>query len=171
MDTLNNTRSIKLLNRLTNLFAVRTGKYELCFTCARHLDLCIFINISIGMTCQCDRLFPVLYTRLDALYLNWCTENSTVQRCTDRTIWRLPHFLQIILCHTSCIRCNRCTFYSNTILFGCLCRVDRYLIVCLITVLQSEIIILCLQINKRKKQLILDHFPENSGHLIAIHLN
>ena len=123
------------------------------------------------MTCQCDRLLPVLHARLNALYLDRCAENSSIQCCTDRAVRRLPHFLQIILCHAGSVRCDRCTLNSNTVLLGCLRGIDRHLIVCLITILQSEIIILCLQINKRKQKLILDHLPENSGHLIAIHLH
>ena len=102
------------------------------------------------MTCQCDRLLPILHARLNALYLDRRTEHGSIQGCTDRAVRRFPHFLQIILCHAGSVRCDRCTLHSNTILLGCLCGIDRYLIVRLITILQPEIIILCLQINKRK---------------------
>ena len=36
---------------------------------------------------------------------------------------------------------------------------------------QTQIVVFGLQIYKRKDQLILDHFPEDSGHFISIHLH
>ena len=36
--------------------------------------------------------------------------------------------------------------------------------------LQSQIIVLCLQIDIGQQQLILDHLPEDSGHFISVHL-
>ena len=121
------------------------------------------------MTGKRDRLFPVAYAWLDSLHNDRCTENSSVKNRTDRTVRTLVHLLQIVFIHTCMIRCNCRTFYCNAIFLRSFCCIDRYLIVCLITIIQSKIVVLCIQINKRKKELILDHLPEDSCHLVSVH--
>ena len=122
------------------------------------------------MTRKCDRFLPVAYTWLNSLYNDRCTEYRSVKNCTDRTIRALIHLLEIIFVHTGMIWCDRRTFYCNTIFLSCFSSIDRNLVICFITIIQPEIIILCVQINKRKKEFIFDHFPEDSGHLISVHL-
>ena len=46
-----------------------------------------------------------------------------------------------------------------------------YLIICLISIFKSQIVIFGFQIDKWVDQFILDHLPENSGHLVSIHLD
>ena len=77
----------------------------------------------------------------------------------------------MILFHPLRIRSNGRTLHGNTILFIRQSRIDRHLIICFIPVFQSQIIILCLQIDKWQKELVLNDLPEDPGHLIAIHLH
>ena len=76
----------------------------------------------------------------------------------------LPHFLRIVFCHPGCIWCNSGTFNRNTVFFRCQRGIHRHLIVGLVAVLQSQIIVLCFQINIGQQQLILDDFPQDTGH-------
>ena len=78
--------------------------------------------------------------------------------------------MQVILCHSCRIWSDRCALNGNTVLLCRIRTVNRYLITCLVTVFKSQIIIFCFQINKRKKKFILDHLPENPGHLVSVHL-
>ena len=170
MLSLDHTRSVKFMDRLFDHRAICTCKYQLSLTGTRNLDLYVLIYVTICMSCDCDRGLPVLYTWLNALYDDWCTEYSSIKDRTDRSIWALPHFFQVILCHTCSIWCDRCTFNSNAILLCCICGIKCYLIICLISIFKSQIVILGFQIDKWVYQFILDHLPENSGHLVSIHL-
>ena len=170
MHTHRNTRCLKFLYKGAFLFAVFRSINKLNLTWFVNVHLCILVNISICMTRKCDRFLPVTYTWLNSLYNDRCTKYGSIKDCTDRTIRALVHLLEIIFVHTCMIWCDRRTFYCNTIFLSCFGGINRNLIICFITIIQSEIIILCIQINKRKKKFIFDHFPENSGHLISIHL-
>ena len=144
MHTLDHAWTGKVVNGLSHFRSVFRGENKLRFPRRGHLDLHIFIHVTISMSCQSDRLFPVLDTRFNTFYHNRCTENSSVKSSPDGAVRALPHFFQIVFCHTCSIWCNGCTFYGNTIFFCCFCRVNGYLIVCFVTMLQSQIIVLCL---------------------------
>ena len=123
------------------------------------------------MTGNSDRFLPVLHTWLDSFYHNGSTKNSSIQDCTNSSIRAFVHFLQIVLRHSGFIRGNGGTFNSNSIFLGGFRCIYSYLVISLISVFQSKIIVFCLQVNKRKKKLILDQLPQNSGHLVPVHLN
>ena len=169
--TLNDARSFKLMNKFTCLFTVFVGVNQFCLACCRDLHLCCFVNITVCMSCNRDWFLPCSDCRFNAFDNNRCTENCTVKDCTDRAVRALPHFLQIVLFHTGCIWSDCCTFDSHTVFLRCHSRINGYLVISLISVFQAQIIIFCLQINKWKKQFIFDHLPENSCHLIAVHLD
>ena len=122
------------------------------------------------MTRNGNGLGPVLDIRNDTVYEDGCAEYRTVKNGTDGSVGALPHFLQVILLHTGAVGGDGCALDCNAVLEGCICGIYGYTVVGCISVLQTEIVILCLQIHKRKNQLILDHLPEDSGHLISVHL-
>ena len=170
VHTLNDTSAGEVVNQFSCLGAILCGINQLCFSRSRNPDFCVFIYIAVCMTGNRNRLFPVTHTRLNTLYDNRGTENSSVEHGTNGSVRALPHFFQIVLCHTRCIRRNGGTFDCYTVFLGSVCGIYGYLIVRFVSVFQSKIVIFRFQINKREKQLIFDHFPENSGHLISIHL-
>ena len=170
MHSLCNTRSCIVVYQFSGLCAVFCSVYQFYFSRSGNLHLCIFIYISICMSCNSDWFFPVFYTWLNAFYNNRCTEYCSVKYCTDRSVRTLPHFFQIILFHTCRIRCDCCTFYCNFIFLGCISSIDCYLIICLISMFQTQIIIFCVQFNIWLQKIFFDHLPENSCHLVSVHL-
>ena len=122
------------------------------------------------MTCNRDRLLPSADTRLDPFHHNRSTEYRTIKNGADRSVRALPHFLQVIFTHTGAVGSDGGTLYGNAVFFGSFCRIDSNLVICFIPVFQPEIIIFCLQIHKGKQQLVFDHFPQNPGHFIPVHL-
>ena len=136
MLSLNDTGSGKLMDRHTLLLTICSCKYKLCFTGTGHLHLHGFIDITIRMSGNCDRFFPILYAGFNALHLNWCTKDGSIKHCTDRSVGTLPHFLQVVLRHTCSIRRDCRTFNCNTVLLGRICGIYSHLIICLISVFQ-----------------------------------
>ena len=170
MHSLCNTRSCIVVYQFSGLCAVFCRVYQFYFSRSRNLHLCIFIYISICMSCNSDWFFPVFYTWLNAFYNNRCTKYSSVKYCTDRSVRTLPHFFQIVLFHTCRIRCDCCTFYCNFIFLGCIGCIDSHLIISLISVLQTQIIIFCVQFNIWLQKVFFDHLPEDSCHFVPVHL-
>jgi hypothetical protein len=47
-------------------------------------------------------------------------------------------------------------------------RVDRHLIVGGVTVLHAQVVVVQLKVQIREDQLVLDHLPDDAGHLVAV---
>ena len=171
VHSLEHAGSFKLMNQLSCLCTVLGSKYQLCFPWTACFQLYRLIHVPIRMPCQRNRFLPVFHTRLNPFDNNRGTEHRTVQDCTDGSIRALPHFLQIILCHTGSIRCNRRTFHCNAVFLCSIRTVKCHLVIRRIPMLQPQIIILCFQVNKGEQKLILYHLPENPCHLVAVHLH
>ena len=137
------------MNELLCLCSVFCCVYKFCPAGCRYLHLYSLVYIAICMSCYCNRLLPVLNKWLNALNYDRRTEYCTIKDSSYCSVRALIHCLKIVLSHSCCIRSNSCTLYSNTILLCCLCRINCYLIICLITVLKTKIIIFCIQFNKR----------------------
>ena len=171
MHTLDDARAVKFMDGLPHFCPVSRSKYQLRLSGARHLHLRCLVHIAVRMTGNGDGLLPGAHRGLNAFHHDRCTKNSAVQNGADRSIGALPHFLQIIFCHTGSVGGDGGTFNCNTVFFRCQRGIHRHLIVGLIAVLQTQIIILCFQINIRQQQLVLDDFPQDTGHLISVHFH
>ena len=123
------------------------------------------------MSCDGDRLLPVSDTWLNAFYNDRRAEYGSVKHRTDRTVGALPHFFQIIFSHACRVWGDGRTFHRYSVFHRGIGRINRYLVIGFISMLQSQVVVLGLQVNKRKKKFVLDHFPENTGHLVSIHLD
>ena len=169
MHALYDTRTLEFMDsyRFPVPFCIRI--YHLHLPRSRDGHLNALINISIGMTCQSDRLLPGLHIRLNPFYNDRSAEHGAVQDSADRTVGALPHLLQPIFLHSRRIGSNGGAFHRHAVFLGGFRRVCRHLVVGAVAVLKSQIIVLCLQIHKRKQKLLFDHLPENPGHLVAVH--
>ena len=159
-----------MMNQFSPLFSVIPFKYQQGIAWFVNVHFSILVYIAISMTCNGDRFLPVLHAWLNSFYHDRSAENSSVQDGTDGSIRALIHFLQIILGHSGFVRGNSGTLNSNAVFFCGFCCIYGYLIICLVSVFQSKVIVFCFQIYKRKKKLILNHLPQNSGHLVPVHL-
>ena len=78
VNSLNDSRTIKVVNYFFCLCSILSGKYKFCCSFTRNFDFCIFINITIRMTCNRNRLCPIFYIRNDSLNKDWCTKYRTI---------------------------------------------------------------------------------------------
>ena len=139
---LDNACTFEFMNQFPWFCAIFCCIDKFCLSCTRNLHFRSLVYITICMSCDCDWFFPCLYIRFNSLYDNRSTKYCSIKNGTDRSIRTLPHFLQIIFCHSCCIRSDCCTFYGYTIFFGCFCRFCRNFIVRRISVFKSQIIVL-----------------------------
>ena len=135
------------------------------------LDFYVTIHVAIGMTGNGDGLFPELHGRMDAGDGDGCTEHGAVQHSADGAVGALPHLVQVILAHALHVGGDGGALDGHAILLGGICRVDGHLVGGLVAVRQAQVIVLGLEVYERQDELILDHFPQNSGHFVAVHLD
>ena len=158
------------MDQFSRLRTIFCGIYQFCFSWSRYLHFTRAVYIPICMSRNSNRLLPGTDIRFDTFYLDWSTKYSSVQNRTNRSIRALPHFFQVILRHAGCIWCDRSTFHCNTVFLSRISCVNGHLVIRLITVFQSQIIVLCIQINIWLQKILLDQLPEDSCHFVTIHL-
>lgn len=118
-----------------------------------------------------DRTLPASYNRFDLGQQDRSTENRAVQSRPDCGIGASPHLFQRIFLHPLEIGGNGGTFHSHMMNLDGVGSIHCHLIVGGVPIRQTQIIVFCFQIHKRKNQFILDHLPQNTGHFIPIHLH
>src|ERR1700761_8754207 len=106
------------------------------------------------MAANAYRRCPVRYQTWYIGHNNRLAENGAIQYITDSTVWRFPHLLQVKLLNTGLIGCNGSTFYAYTILFNSIGSINSYLVVCFITIFQSQVVILNINVKVRDNQFI-----------------
>ena len=107
----------------------------------------------------------------NAFYQNGSAENRTVQHGADGSIRGFPHLLEVILFDARRIRSNGSAFDSHAVLFGGVGAVHSHLVVGFIAVFEAKIVIFSFQINIGREKNILYHLPDDTGHLVAVHLH
>jgi hypothetical protein len=172
VDALEDTRALEVINCLVEqLLAVLVSEYELACTLLRNSVLCSLVEVAVSVTCNCDRLCPVLDYWLDAVDRDRSTEYCTVEDGSDSSVRALPHLMEMILVHTLSVRSDCSALYANAILLDSFAGVLCDLITSLITYRKSEVIVLCLEVYERKNKLVFDHLPEDPCHFVSVHLN
>ena len=170
VHALENASTLEVVDNHLLVLATLAVEDEFSNTSFFSTDFNTLIDIAIGVTSNRNRLFPSRNIGLNTLYYYGCTENGSVHYRPDSTVRALIHFTKVIFLNSGIIRCDSRALNGNSKSVCSICRVDSYLIAGLITMFKSKIVILCLQIDKRIQQFVLYHLPDNTGHLISIHL-
>ena len=153
------------------MLAALAVEHELGHTRLVDTQLDALINVAIGMTGDSDGLLPVLHSRLDARNGNRCAEHGAIEDASNRSIRRLPHLVQVVLRHALGIRGDGGTLHGNAQAFRGFGRLNGDLVACLIALHQAKVEVLSFQIDERQNQFVLNHFPQDASHLVAIHLD
>jgi len=130
-----------------------------------------FVLITVSVTTDDDGLFPAGHKLGDVVDDDGGTEDHTIKNVTDGAVGGSPHLLEVELLNASFIRGDGRALDADVVLLDGVSAIDGNLIVGLITLLDGEIVILDVNVDVAKDELVLDPRPENAGHLIAVHLD
>ena len=123
------------------------------------------------MTADHNWFAPMWNQPWNVLDDDWFAEYNSTQDVTDSSVRRLPHLLQIEFFNASFVRCDGCALNADAMLLNRTGAIDGDLVVGRISVLNSEVVVLKIDIKIRQDQLLLDEVPDDAGHFIAIELN
>src|SRR6185369_12861147 len=104
------------------------------FPFPRHHEISSTILITKRMTTDNDWPIPRRDKPGYIFYYDRLAKNSSIQNVPDSSVGTLPHLLQVKFLHSCLIRRDSGTFDPNPILFDSIRRINRYLVVCLVTV-------------------------------------
>ena len=123
------------------------------------------------MTANDDWLGPVWNQARNVRDDDRLAEDNSTEDVADGSIRGLPHFFETEFFNAGFIRSNGCALNANTVLQNGMSRIDGHLIICGITILNAQVVVLKIYIEIGQDQLLLNELPNNAGHLIAIELD
>ena len=168
MDSLNDSRTFHLHDCLSDFLSVLAGEDEFSLSCAWCFDLAVLVNIAISVSAEYNRLFPACDIALNVLYEDWSAENCSVKFATDYSVRAWCKLFEVVFFYAGCVARDCSAFYADSEPFDCRGRFISYFVICVVTVLQAQIIIFGFQIDERLKKFFFDNRPQNSGHFIAV---
>lgn len=133
--------------------------------------VCSFVLITESMSSNNNRLFPSWNQFWDVVDDNGFSEDSTIEDVSDGTVGAFPHFFEVELLDSSFIRSDCGTLNTDLAFLNGIGSINGDLVVGCISVFDSKVEILDVEIKEGKDQLILDCFPDDSGHFITVKLS
>lgn len=118
-----------------------------------------------------DRLFPPWNQSGDVFNDNWFSEDCATQNVSDCSIGAFPHLFEFELFDSCLIGCDSGAFDPDFTVFNGLSSINGNLIIGLISMLDSEVKILDVEVQKREDKFVFDRLPNDSGHLVSIELD
>ena len=105
------------------------------------------------MSTDDDWFCPTWNTSGNVLDDDWLTENDTSNNITESSVGRLPHLLQIEFLDSSFVRSDSSTFDTNFAGFDGRCSVDGYLVISGITVFDTQVVVLDVEVQMGEDEL------------------
>ena len=105
------------------------------------------------MSTDNDWFGPTWNTTWNVLDDDGLTENDTSDNVTDGSVGGLPHLLQIEFLDSSFVRSDGGTFNTNFASFDGLCGVDGYLVISGITVFDTQVVVLDVEVQVGEDEL------------------
>lgn len=137
-----------------------------------------FINCEIGssvLITKCvssnnDGFFPSWDESWNVFNDDWFSKNGSVQNVSDGTIGTFPHVFKIKFLDSGFIRSDSCAFDTDFTFFDGVGCINGDLVIGSISMLDTKIKVFDVKIQEWEDKLILDGFPDNSGHFITVKL-
>lgn len=137
----------------------------------RDQEVSAVIDVSEGMSTDNDGLGPVGDQSWDVLAKNGFSEDSSVEVVSDATVGTLPHLFEFELFDSGLIGSDGGAFDSDLAVLDGFGSIKSDLVISLVSVLNSEIEILDVEVQERMDQFILNGGPEDSGHFVTVKLS
>ena len=117
------------------------------------------------------RLAPMVHHARDILADDGLAEDGAIQDIADGAVGALPHLLEAKFGDPSFVGGDGGALNGDTVLPGCVGRIDGDLIVGLVPLLDGKIVILEINIQVRENEALADPLPNNARHLVSVHFD
>ena len=162
------TRALELMDLLLDARAVLADEGDGELALARHEKVDRAIDVAIGVAADDDRLGPARHQPGHVLADDRLAEDHPAEDVADRAVRRPPHLLEAELLHPHLVRRDGGAFHPDAAVPDGVRGIDGHLIVGRVAILDAEIELEQGQLEMGLDQLVLDHLPDNAGHLVAI---
>ena len=171
MNALHHASTREVVDERALLGAVGGSVDELDPAGAGDAHLGVLVDVSVGVAGDRDGLLPAFDLRLDTVDLDGGAEHGAVEHGADGAVGALPHLFEAVLLDARRIGGDGGALDGDPQSLGCLSGIDGYLVVRLVTVLEAEVVVLGIEVDEGRQQLVLDDLPDDASHLVAVHLD
>ena len=171
VHALDHAGPLELVDELAGLAAVGGGEDELGAAGPGHADLGVLVDVTVGMAGDGDGALPAADDWLDAAHHDGRAEHGAVQHGADGAVGALPHPLEAVFLDALGVGGDGGALHGHAQALGGLGGVDGHLVVREVAVPEAEVKVLGLEVHEGQDQVVLDHLPDDAGHLVAVHLN
>lgn len=169
------TRSTTLgvVEHLPLLTLRAVGRRKLHSKLARLVDgkVLAAVLVTKRVTTDDDGLGPTGNRAREVVQDDGRTEHGTAKNVSDGAVRREPHLLEAKLLDTSLVGCDGSALDTHLVLFDGLGSLDGDLVVGSITVLHTEVVVLELDIQEGKNEVLANLVPDDTRHLVTVELN
>src|SRR5215211_1221669 len=123
------------------------------------------------MTADHDRLGPARDQSRHVRDHDRLAEDDPAEDVPDRPVGRAVHLLEAEFLDARLIGRDRGALDADAVLLDRVGGVDRDLVLGLVALLDAEVVVLELDVDVGKDQLLLDEGPDDPGHLVAVELD
>ena len=115
--------------------------------------------------------FPAAHRGFDAAEQNGRAEHGPVQNGADSGVRTLPHLVEVVFLHALDIGRDGGTLDGDAVFFRGVGGGNGHLIFGAVALREAQVIIFGLQVDKGQQKLVLNHLPQDTRHLVAVHLD
>mmetsp|Transcript_58958 Transcript_58958/g.81813 ORF Transcript_58958/g.81813 Transcript_58958/m.81813 type:complete len:351 (-) Transcript_58958:3-1055(-) len=151
--------------------AVLRGEDHLEFTGSVNDEIGGLVLITESVSANNDGLLPAGDVSRDLVDDDGLSEDGAAEVISDGTVGGLPHLLKVEFLDSGLIGGDGGALNTNLAFSNGLSCIHGDLIVGLVSVFHAQIEILDVQVQEGEDKLVLDHLPDDSGHLITIELS
>ncbi|AFT99004.1 NADP-dependent isocitrate dehydrogenase [Nocardia brasiliensis ATCC 700358] len=133
-----------------------------------HLEIGGAVLVAERVAADDDRLGPAGHQARDVGDDDRGAEDGAAEDVADGAVGRAPHLLQAEFLDAGLVRRDGGAFDADAVALDRLGGIDGDLVVCLVPVLDAQVVVLEVHVEIRMDQLVLDELPDDPGHLVAV---
>jgi hypothetical protein len=138
---------------------------------ARHDQVGGAVLVAEGVAADDDRLRPPGHEPRDVGDDDRLAEDDPTEDVADRPVGRAVHLLEAELLDARLVWGDRRALHADAVSLDGVGGVDRDLVVGRVAALDAEVVVLELDVEIGKDQLVLDELPDDPRHLVAVELD
>jgi len=129
------------------------------------------VLVAEGMAADTDGGRPVGCQAGHVAHHNGLAEHDAFQDVADGAVRRSPHLLEVEFLHPVLVGRDGGALDAHAVLLDSVGRVDGDLVVGFVAVLDTQVVVLNVEVQVRNNELVLDELPDNARHLDAVKLD
>lgn len=129
------------------------------------------VLVAEGVAPDDDGLLPAGHQARDAGNDDGLAEDGAAEVVADGAVGGQPHLLEVELLDSCLVGGDSCALHADLVLLDGFGGVDGDLVVGFVAVLETQVVVLEVDVEVLVDELVLDVLPDDAGHFVAVELD